>query len=117
MDLTDAAVSKLLCPACWDLLDTFGAKFTVLRGHHATISTVDLPHWLPEENLRMMVQKYRDHVRKEIMFELHPTEHKGRNRSGTLESESAVSVGSDDSGRNVLVTVRTVESNTRTNAL
>jgi hypothetical protein len=82
----------------------FQANTTSTRGHHSTLTAVDLPFWLPPNALQEMVNKYRVHVKKEVIRELHPevSEQGGHRRSGKVESESAASVGSQASGHNVL---------------
>jgi hypothetical protein len=85
-------------------MDIYKANTTFPRGHHSTITAIDLPHWLPTKTLEDMVQRYRAHVKREVVRALHPDPagHIGHRRTGSMESDSAVSVGSEASGHNVM---------------
>lgn len=62
-------MSKLCCPVCWELLAVLRGdenKYSV-RGCHATPYAVDLPAWLPANVLQEMIDRFRVHLRDELI--------------------------------------------------
>lgn len=93
-------VSKLCCPACWELLrilkDNYDKQFTV-RGFHTTVYPVQLPSWLPEGIVDEMVVRFKFHLRiaLSLLAESKSMEAVRRNPGHrTRESQSNISVAS-----------------------
>jgi hypothetical protein len=66
--LEDVAVSKLCCPACWELFEILKAKNPgsyKVRGRHSTVYPVELPLLLNDEVVEEMVKRFEGHLRAE----------------------------------------------------
>ena len=61
-------VSQLCCPVCSELLEVLskGSENFEVRGHHATVTPVQLPRWLPRDVLEQMVVRFKNHLLREI---------------------------------------------------
>jgi len=97
-------VSKLCCPICWDLLAILRghtSEFEV-QGHHSTLYTVELPHWLPINILQELVARFKETLHIELTrlmdaanwtADKHPTTAMSKHRHGhTLSVESGSSL-------------------------
>jgi hypothetical protein len=80
MDLATIAVSKLCCPVCWELMIVL--HFDV-RGRHPTLFRVPMPLFTPVEVLKPMVERFRRHLRDELMdrYQNDPTDTKNTGKS------------------------------------
>lgn len=57
-------ISKRCCPVCAFLirhLDGF-----VIRGAHKTISPCSLPSWLPDDDMKVMINEFAERLRKAL---------------------------------------------------
>jgi hypothetical protein len=93
------AVSKLLCPACWEgllLLDKV-RQFDVY-GHHFVPYAVELPEWLPPAVVDAMCRKFRSLVTVELQVLLESSDVSQPSSSGiprpSQESQSNISISS-----------------------
>jgi hypothetical protein len=59
-DISCIEVSKLCCPTCKQLLEILrnGEDIFSVRGFHSTFSPVELPPWLPSDQVQGMVDRF-----------------------------------------------------------
>lgn len=90
------AVSKLLCPACWEgLLFLDPVKQFDVCGHHFVPYAIELPSWLPQVVFDAMCKKFRALVAEELQVLLESPD-------GSLQS-SGVPRQSQESQSNISV--------------
>jgi len=65
------AVSKLCCPLCWEVFEILrqycpesDAFFT--RGPHSTVYLLDLPSWLPNGVVELILRRIKELVKEEL---------------------------------------------------
>jgi hypothetical protein len=93
------AVSKLLCPACWEgLLFLDETKQFDVFGHHFVPYAVELPSWLPPAVVDAMCERFRALVTEELQVLLESPDVSLPSSSGiprqSQESQSNISVAS-----------------------
>ena len=95
------AASKLCCPICWELLSILRPDDAFhVRGHHSTVYPVELPSWLPDDTVQEMLDRFTNFLSREIttmIAEDRIAQKQGHLRTTSLESNSGLSVASDDS--------------------
>jgi hypothetical protein len=96
-------VSKLCCPVCWQLMEILrgdSEDFRV-RGRHTTMFPVGLPSWLPIDVLQQMVDRFKKFLLDELVTMVQSSERlastRRHNRNPSQQSESGLSVASDES--------------------
>ncbi|THH06855.1 hypothetical protein EW146_g9488 [Bondarzewia mesenterica] len=111
-------VSKLCCPICWKVLSVLRGdsktKFLV-RGHHDTITPVDLPPWMPVEHLMEIVKIFRNYLHEalDVIMAAHGEKPLGAQQAGRghkhtesiqfIMSEGGFSTNSDSSEGKVVL--------------
>lgn len=111
-------MSRLCCPVCWDLLaflkgdDADLKDDLIVRGRHSTMYHVELPHHLPVDVLKGMVNRYKRILFNELnamVKESKDAGSSGHKRTPSLQSSggSVSSVSTDDSGILMEITPRT----------
>jgi hypothetical protein len=68
-DKSSIAVSKPCCPVCYEFLDVLrdDTPDFHIRGRHTTFYPVNFPHFLPQNILETMVDRFRQHLRQELI--------------------------------------------------
>lgn len=69
LDRSAVAVSKLCCPACWELMDILGDSSGPgyqVRGRHSTVFPVRLPPWLDEGVIQKLVTRFEQLLREQL---------------------------------------------------
>lgn len=91
-------VSKLCCPACWELMQVLKTNYDrrfMVRGFHTTVYPVQLPSWLPKHVVDQMVTRFEAHLRLALSLLLESKSLETvRKTHRTRESESNISVAS-----------------------
>ncbi|KAM6490168.1 hypothetical protein JOM56_014360 [Amanita muscaria] len=71
LDRREVVVSKLCCPACWELMkvlrdsDSENSPYHV-RGRHSTVYPVILPPWLDDADVRALVTRFTTYLQEEL---------------------------------------------------
>ena len=94
-------VSKLCCPICWELLSILRPNDAFhVRDHHSTVYPVELLSWLPDDTVQEMLDRFTNFLSSEIttmIAEDRIAPKQGHLGTTSLESNSGLSVASDDS--------------------
>jgi hypothetical protein len=94
LDKAVVAVSRLCCPACWELLRNLrdSEENLWVLGHHSTLFPVELPDWLPTEVLQKMALQFRKYL-SDILQQLSGQKgvHLQHARPPSLQSDSGSS--------------------------
>jgi hypothetical protein len=108
-------ISKLCCPACWELIDILRGKtkrFNV-RGRHPTLYPVELPAYLSQQVLSEMITRFKEFLYNEIdvmmmseeLIRAPSRQSISNSSTGSQEDEPPVSTVDDDEMDNPLVSV------------
>lgn len=94
MDKKSIAVSKLCCPVCWEFMGVLQGDtedFNV-DGHHDIFYAVDLPDFLPADDVTQMVKKFTPYLLSEMQkVDRNPTKKTKHSPTNSMSSDVSVS--------------------------